>query len=430
MLLNKTKLPIKVEQLCLGLYVIVPLRWAHHPFLFNRFKIKTEKQIALIKSLGVEKLIVIPERSDTSPLPLGEKPVQLDSESAQEPAEDDERLAKDKAAAFALKQEQIERQQAYMRGLQRTEQEFQRALGNVKAVMQDMQRRPVAALEEASAVVAEVVDILNDQSDLVLHLMNEPKADDGFYCHSLNVSVLSMLLAHAADLDETQMKYAGLGGLFHDLGKVRVAPEILKKVAALTDAEQQLLQQHPQYGLEIVKTLTDFPADVLNIIAQHHEAIDGSGYPKGLKKEQITPLARLVAVANEYDNLCHGRRDKPGLSPHAVLSYLFKNESHRLDKVMLQHFIRVLGVYPPGAVVQLSDGQFGLVMSVNSSKLLSPTILLYDPTVPRDQAAFVDLSEAELTITKVVKPSALSEAVFDYLKPRSHVSYFVESKGR
>lgn len=420
--MKKNKLAVTPHQLCPGLYVILPVRWAKHPFVFNRFKIRSQKQVAIIQSLGLDYVLVVPERSDTKPLEPPKKP-----EPA--PAAKDEELDAELAAAFALKEQQIARQKAYMRGLQNTEQDFQRALVHTKAVMQDMQRRPQSAFGEGKAMVSEIVRVLTSQSDVVLHLMNEPKTDDGFYCHSLNVAVLAMLIARTAGMSEAQMVDAGLGGLFHDLGKSRLPSQILRKTEPLTEAEQNFLKLHTQYGYELAGQYPAFPDAVRKVMLQHHEALDGTGYPKGLKGEEIAQLARLVAVANEYDNLCHGRRQEPGMSPHAVLSHLYKHEQHRLDQVMVQYFIRVLGVYPPGTLVQLNDDQYGLVMTVNSAKLLSPAVLVYDPAVPREQAAIIDLEEAGLAVSRTVKATALPQAVFDYLKPRSHISYYMEAQG-
>ncbi|WKE66947.1 HD-GYP domain-containing protein [Gallaecimonas kandeliae] len=411
------KIKVLPSQLCVGLFVDLSLRWVQHPFLFSRFKIRNDEQLTLIQSLGLEDVIVWLDKSDALPLPL----VKAAPEPEPQPA-----LVQERDEAFLKKQEKIERQRAYMRGLNKATQDFQRTVANVKAVMQDMQRRPLAALEDASQVVEEITDTITDQSNILLHLMNEPKGDDGFYCHSLNVAVLSMLVAKTAGMPREEIRQAGLGGIFHDLGKLRIPSQILRKTDALSEAENNFLKMHPQYGVELASRHGDFPPRVLNVIAQHHEMLDGSGYPKGLTQGGIDKLAQLVAVANEYDNLCHGRRDKHPMPPHAVLSHLFRHGKELFNQELVQHFIRVLGVYPPGTVVQLSNDQYGLVMTVNASRLLSPAVLVYDPAIPRDQAAIIDLEEEGLTVSRTVRIAALPTAVFDYLKPRSDISYFME----
>ncbi|WP_035482143.1 HD-GYP domain-containing protein [Gallaecimonas xiamenensis] len=408
------KIRILPSQLCVGLYVDLSLSWVKHPFMFSRFKIRSDDQVALIQTLGLQAVTVYLDKSDAEPLPV--------QAMATEP---ETQPQVDKDAAFLEKERKIERQKAYMRELHKVSQDFQRTVANVKAVMQDMQRRPLTALEDAESLVNDIAEEIVSQADVVLHLMNEPKGDDGFYCHSLNVSVMAMLVAKTAGMSQEEIKLCGLGGIFHDLGKLKVPTAILRKTEALSEAEFNFLKLHTQYGVELASRHGDFPARVLNIVLQHHERLDGSGYPKGLKKGEIDILSQLVAVANEYDNLCHGRRDRPGMPPHAVLAILFRKGKDQFNQELVQHFIRVLGVYPPGTLVQLSNDQYGLVMTVNASRLLSPAVLVYDPAVPRDQAAIIDLEEEDLTVKATVKASALPAAVFDYLKPRSDISYFL-----
>jgi len=213
---------------------------------------------------------------------------------------------------------------------------------------------------------------------------------NNLYFHSLNVSVLSMLLAKECNMSADQIRQVGMGALFHDIGKLKIPSQILRKTEPLTKPEQNLMAQHSRYGLDLLNLAKDFPAEAKGIVLHHHEYLDGSG-PEGLKKGQLDPLTQMVSLINEYDNLCH-----------------------------------LLGIYPPGSVVQLSNGQVGLVMSVNASRLLYPSVLVYDPRIPRQEAAIIDLQQAELSIAKVIHPKRLPPAVFEYLNPRTRISYYFE----
>ena len=154
--------------------------------------------------------------------------------------------------------------------------------------------------------------------------------------------------------------------------------------------EQSLLQQHCAYGVEAGRKM-ELPNEALLVIAQHHEHMDGSGYPEGLQDSEFYLLARIVAIANTYDNLCNPMKSSSALTSHQALSVMYAQHRARFDAASLAAFVRCMGIYPPGTVVVLSNESVGMVVSVNSSKPLKPTVLIYDPKVPRDKAILVEL---------------------------------------
>jgi hypothetical protein len=169
------------------------------------------------------------------------------------------------------------------------------------------------------------------------------------------------------------------------------------------------------------------PAEQLAIVAQHHELADGRGYPNQLAGAQITPLARLVALVNLYDNLCNPANPTQAITPHEALALIFAQMRHQFDNKVLMPFIRMMGVYPPGSVVELSDGRMALVVSVNAARPLKPNVVVYEPRVPRDEALVEDLEQAgELGIRRSLKPLQLPKAAFDYPSPRQRICYFFE----
>ncbi|MGL4750920.1 MAG: HD-GYP domain-containing protein, partial [Aeromonadaceae bacterium] len=212
----------------------------------------------------------------------------------------------------------------------------------------------------------------------------------------------------------------------HDIGMLRVPTPILRKTEPLTKPEINLLKQHPRYGLELLELTKDCPAEAKGVVLRHQERLDGSGYPDGLKGDQIDKLTQLVSVVDEYDELCHPQDQSKARVPHAVLSYMFKNRTKQLNKDYIGLLVKQLGIYPPGSVVQLSNGQVGLVMSVNSKRLLYPSVLIYDPAIPRQEAAVIDLEDVGLTIGKVLAPTRLPAPVFEYLNPRTRISFYFD----
>jgi putative nucleotidyltransferase with HDIG domain len=258
-------------------------------------------------------------------------------------------------------------------------------------------------------------------------MMNDKGAGEENYYHSLNVAVLAMLLGKELALPQDDIKLLGVGCLFHDIGKVEIPDWLVQKPGHLTSAEKHLLQQHCHYG-EAIAHKIGLPPRAIEIIMQHHECIDGSGYPKQLKGDQIAPLAGIVAIVNTYENHCNRPNPADSLSPYEALSTMFARQRSQFDPGPLSVFIRCMGVYPPGTIVRLSNDVLGMVVSVNSGKPLRPSVLIYDPSVPKEEALIVDLlDEPELSVAASLKPAQLPREVHDYLSPRKRMMYFFDT---
>ena len=187
-----------------------------------------------------------------------------------------------------------------------------------------------------------------------------------------------------------------------------------------------LYRDHVALGLARAQRMKLNPQAQL-VVAQHHEAADGSGFPKGLNLERMSTASRVVALVNRYDNLCNAPPPMRSLTPHEALSKLFALSRSKFDNTMLNAFIRMMGIYPPGSVVQLTDDRFAMVMSVNSARPLKPTVMVCDPQVPAHQSLHIDLERAgDLGIRRSLKPQQLPPPATDYLQPRQRVAYFFD----
>jgi HD-GYP domain-containing protein (c-di-GMP phosphodiesterase class II) len=205
----------------------------------------------------------------------------------------------------------------------------------------------------------------------------------------------------------------GVGAMFHDIGVRNIPDRVLTKTEAWSHSEQNLYETHCAVGTDMGHQLK-FPAAAVAIVRDHHEMFDGSGYPRHLKGEEIGVLARIVAIANYYDRLCNPINGTPGLTPHEALSLMFAKNRGKFDPKLLQVFIRCLGVYPPGTIVQLSNGATGMVV--------------YEADVPREVAIMVDMErEADLNIVRAIKPSQVPKEIYAYLSPRKRVSYYFDA---
>ena len=416
---------ISVDRLQPGVFVELDLAWHRHPFLFNKFKIKDEDDIAVLKDIGLSSVRFDPKRSDVQPLPEQSEPVPQVA-----------RATISKASPMAEeKRRRIERLKVRRERYQRCDRVFKRQVSSARSVMSELKARPAQAVKQANVLVSEMVEVLSAEGELMVQLMNDNTANETLYFHALNVSVLAMMLAKNLDLDAQTMHIIGLGALLHDIGKERIPPTVLHKRGPWTRAERDFVQQHPRYGVEMAQKTPDLPPLVLTIIEQHHERADGSGYPSGLTADRIALETKVVQIADAYDNHCNPRDPKQAKTPHQAVSHLMAFQSALFDPTMIQVFIKGLGVYPPGSVVRLSNDMVGIIIGADQRDLLRPSVLLYDPAVPKSEALIVDMvNEPELSITEEISPADLSAEVVSYLSPRTRVSYYFDSgakpKGR
>lgn len=422
--INMPEYRISVEQLRPGVFIrLEKTSWFDHPFLFNNFKIKDEEQIALLKSLGITEIICIPEKSDVLPL----RPTEG---GAAEPAKQRE-LSQDVIDhLWEVKRERTKRLKEKKEHIAECEERFNTCIKAFDNILKGLLGGNADSVKEAIAFVGRLTEYFLTDRESTLHLMNVMDHAESSYSHPMNVAVLSMMVGKEAGLNSDEMNILGLGALFHDIGKGRIPKKLLKKRGELTKPEQELLAQHTEFGAAMLSEIDIFPKDAVQIVAHHHELMDGSGLPEGLKGDEIDRLARIVSIADTYDNHCNHPDPTESLTPYLALSYMFGQQKQLFDVELLALFIRCLGVYPPGTVVQLSNGAIGMVMSVNPKNQLNPSVVLYDSDVPKKEALIVDLAdEPDLRVEKSIRLAHLPQEIFEYLSPRTRITYFVDPSG-
>jgi len=307
------------------------------------------------------------------------------------------------------------------------DRKFIQASQQVKTLNQTLRGQPEEAIKQAGAVVSGLVEVMLGEDGAALHSING-KAADNAYSHPLNVTVLSVMLGRQLGFDAETCHILGLGALLHDMGKLEVPSKVLLKVEPLTRPEQQLLQLHTEFGLRRGQKLM-LDDEVLRILNEHHEYCDGSGYPRQLREAAIGRLSRVVCITNHFDNLCNPPNPRDGLSPHEALSKMFNQQRQCFDEVALKAFIRCMGIYPPGSLVQLDDGRYGLVLGMHPSLPLKPTLILYDADVPKEEALIVNLEhEPRLSIARSLRSAQLPAAELEYLNPRQQLTYYVDPR--
>ncbi|MCW8996129.1 MAG: DUF3391 domain-containing protein [Psychromonas sp.] len=408
---------LSTDRLTPGLYIKLPCSWDEHPFLLNSFQIQDEKQLKIVQSLNINHVIFFPEKSNASPLPS--KALKTTKEDAPE--------SDDLKALWAEKEQSIEEQKLYIRDFKRCGNQFKKVLSAVRTINLRVINQGPQAVIEATKLIGEIAEKLNSSQNTVLHLMEEEHTEGyNYHNHVLHVAILSMILGKALALPEQDLIYLGLGALFHDLGLSKIPNQIIRNNPQITPVEKNYYKLHVRYTLDKIKNIPDLPQAVIDIISQHHEYLDGSGYPEKLRAEQISLLTQIVTIADKYDSLCNPSNKYPARTPYHALSHLYTNRSAQLNKKVLGLLIKELGIYPPGCIVQLCNQKYALVMSVTKSNILQPSVLIYDPAVPKKNAPIISLSKEKLKIEKVISASQLPADIREYLTPRTRINYYFE----
>jgi putative nucleotidyltransferase with HDIG domain len=389
-----------------------------HPFALSSFKIKDEGQIKTLQGMGLERIRFDPMRSDAVLLPYGAPHQASPGERRGQPPQNS-------AASDAV----TEKNQLLHHAIRNCEKKFTRATKTAREIIKTLTMHPEQATDSARQLVDEMVAEIVANDDVIIQAMDGNRLGDETYYHPLNVTVLSLMMAKSLAIPPEEAKLLGLAALFHDIGKAGVPDSVLMNSGPLSKAEKAMLQNHCQSSAEMVMQ-AGLPERVAQIILQHHECMDGSGYPNGLKGEEIDPLARVLGLVNAYDRLCNPASHQEAMTPYGALSYLFASERKKYDGTILNLMIKSLGVYPPGSVVQLSDGVYGIVILVNPQKLLRPYIMLHDKRAERHTPSMLDLgAEVDTSISKCVRVDQLPPEVAEYLQCRKKLSYYFSTEG-
>ena len=409
---------VSTDRLRIGVFIrLEGLKWHEHPFLFKNFKIADDDQIKTLRELGIKEVICVPGKSDCQPLNEALQPIAPETAAAGKSAAD--RL-------WRIKQERAERLKRQQETIARCEESYVASEQRIGQIMTGVAAADAHSVEDVAEFAESFSAHFLTDAESTLHLMRFVQQDENIYYHSMNVAVLAMMLGKEAGIQAEKMKILCQGALFHDIGKSKIDRKVLVKEGRLNKTEMDFLKMHPKYGIDLLAFSETFPKLALFIIYQHHEAADGSGYPKGIKGPQIHLLSKLVSIANTYDNHCNKRNPAESLTPYEALSYMFSRQKDAFDQKLLSAFIKCLGIYPPGTVVQLNNGAIGMVIAINPEDQLHPNVLLYDPEIPPADALVIDMhDDPDLKITQSIRPTALPQQIFDYLSPRTRITYYV-----
>ncbi len=475
---------VAVDELRVGMFIHLEGGWLSHPFARSSFRIASEQQIATLRGLKIQRVRWSPQLSDApsngggtlpaapnrytgadagagehaaAPATLPVAPLAVPATrgeptapgaAAGTPAATSATTAAP-AASFPQPTPEARRpagptaprgpsgptdpraaaRQAALATERQAQRQCEAHFGEASAAWRQasdaLPANPAAARQHSEALAEALTAKLTIDGDIGIRLL--PSAgNDRAAAHAVNVTVVSMLLARSLGIAPADIAQLALGALLHDVGKLELPERARHAEAGVPPAETAAYREHVARGVATAQRMA-LPEAALAVIAQHHECADGSGFPVRIGGERLTLASRIVALVNRYDNLCNPGTRTPPLTPHEAVAMLFAHGRTRHDASVLNAFIRMMGVYPAGSLVQLTDERYAMVVAVNSSRPLKPRVLVHESGVPRAEALLLDLEhEADLGIRRSLPAAKVPARALQYLDPRPRVAYFFE----
>lgn len=248
-------------------------------------------------------------------------------------------------------------------------------------------------------MVEEITESIARNPGALISLARLKTADDYTYMHSVAVCAMMVALARQMGLDEAQTRSLGLAGLMHDLGKAVMPMDVLNKPGKLSQAEFDIIKSHPVEGHKMLLTGRSPDPIVLDVCLHHHEKTDGSGYPNGLKNDEISLFAKMGAVCDVYDAITSNRPYKSGWDPAESLRKMAEWANGHFDPKVFQAFVKSMGIYPVGSLVRLTSGRIGVVIEQTGKSLTTPSVKVFFSTKSnmRILPQVIDLSRSDIS---------------------------------
>ncbi len=369
--------------------------WMDHPFAFNSFKVNDEKTVEKIISSGIRELYIDSEKG-------------LDVEDAQT---HDEYHAEIHEQITTL----VEKHEIKLSPLNTFREEaiqaravHSQAQNVVHQLMSDIRMGKQIEMAKLSPVVESITDSIFRNKDAFISLSHIKKKDEYTFQHSVSVCALLVSFSRELGFEKNIVMEAGIGGLLHDVGKMKVPDQILNKPGALSEAEFTVMKSHAAAGRELLEGIKGIPPTALLITGQHHERYDGTGYPGKLKHDEISQFGQMAAITDVYDALTSDRVYHKGMEPTAALKKLFEWSKFHFNAGLVQRFICLIGIYPVGSLVKLESGLLAVVVAPGVDNLLRPIV-----------RTMFDVKRNLYTTPQEVNLSKKLDSIVQYESPRN-----------
>ena len=339
--------------------------WLDHNFITKRFAVKNQKTLQRLHKSGIKHLYIDTKRGkDVEEAPTRREVIQKVEEQVLKIAEEEMPLES---------QISVEAEITAARGI------YREASGLMQNVMDGIRSGKGVVVEAIQETTDQMVESAFRNKDALISLSRIKDKDHYTYMHSVSVAGLMITFARSMGFDKEKIREIATGALLHDIGKMKTPDKILNKPGKLNDEEFNIMRTHVIYSRELLTGKPGITQDALDVAAQHHERVDGSGYPLGLKGDEISQVGQMSTIVDVYDALTSVRAYKDGWEPNLVLKKLMEWSHSHFNPTLVQQFIRCLGVYPIGAMVELDSGLLGIVIEQNEINPLKPKLkIVYD----------------------------------------------------
>ena len=355
------------SQLKVGMYVHdLSCDWMTHPFVRNRFLLRSEDEIRKIVQAGIHDVVIDSGKG----LDVQDAPT-----VAQARAETERELVQIAAAA-----PQVVTRVSLGMELARATQVRRQASSLVRTVMADVRLGKAVEINRVQHTVQDITESILRNPGALVGLLRIKNKDDYTFLHSVSVCALMVAFCRSRGVDGATTHQAGLGGLLHDTGKALVPDSVLNKPGPLTPEEFALIKRHPRDGYDILCRSPELGAIPLDIALHHHERRDGSGYPDHLAGDAISELAQMAAIVDVYDALTSDRSYHKGVAAAEALRKIYEWSKFHFNPVFAQDFMRCVGIYPVGTMVMLESGRLAVVIEAHESNLLAPKVNVFFST--------------------------------------------------
>lgn len=246
-------------------------------------------------------------------------------------------------------------------------------------------------VQEFKLIFKSLMEDMKKNKHLLNLLTHLQVKDEYVFEHSINVTLYSIAIAKKLGFSEKELYEIGLGAMLHDIGKLFIPKEILHKPGKLTDEEFNIVKQHTEFGFEVLRKEWEIPLVVAHCAFQHHEKLDGTGYPRGIKENEIHRYAKVLAVADVFDALTSHRSYRKAMLPNDAMEILMAGCHHHFDEEVVKAFKQGVAIYPIGLTVTLSTGEVAIVIEYNDHVPHRPIVRVIKDKYGKDLESYYDM---------------------------------------